>query len=138
MNNVFLIGNLTRDPELTETGSGTKICRFTIAVNRPYTDSDGGKITDFFKCTAWRNLAENIGRYTHKGNKIAVSGAVEINSYRDNNGDNRNDINISVKDVEFLTPKAADGLVSNNSVPAPIKANTALLDSFDDDGDIPF
>ena len=52
MNKVFLIGNLTRDPELSNTASGVSLCRFSIAVSRPYTQGDGEKKTDFFNCTA--------------------------------------------------------------------------------------
>ena len=62
MNKVFLIGNLTRDPELTETSGGVSVCHFAIAVNRSYTSADGERQTDFFNVTAWRGLAENIAR----------------------------------------------------------------------------
>ena len=58
MNKVFLIGNLTRDPELTETAGGVAVCHFAIAVNRNYTSQDGERQTDFFNCTAWRGQAE--------------------------------------------------------------------------------
>ena len=83
MNKVFLIGNLTRDPELTETSGGIKICRFSIAVNRNYSGSDGERKTDFFNCVAWRNLAETVARYTKKGIKVAVSGSIELRNYED-------------------------------------------------------
>ena len=63
MNKVFLIGNLTRDPELRETPSGVAMCRFSIAVQRPYSSQDGERQTDFFDCTAWRGLAETIARF---------------------------------------------------------------------------
>ena len=69
MNKVFLIGNLTRDPELTETPSGVAVCHFAIAVNRNYSSQDGERQTDFFNCTAWRAMAETIARYTKKGKK---------------------------------------------------------------------
>ena len=72
MNKVFLIGNLTRDPELRETPSGVPMCRFAIAVQRPYSSQDGERQTDFFECTAWRGLGETIARFTKKGNKVAV------------------------------------------------------------------
>ena len=75
MNKVFLIGNLTRDPELTETSSGVAICRFSIAVNRNYT-TGGERQTDFFNCTAWRGLGENVAKYAKKGNKVAVNGSI--------------------------------------------------------------
>lgn len=80
MNKVFLIGNLTRDPELTETSAGMQVCRFTIAVNRNYTQG-GERQTDFFNVTAWRGTAENVARYCQKGSKVAVSGSVELRSY---------------------------------------------------------
>ena len=54
MNKVFLIGNLTRDPELSETNNGMAVCNFSIAVNRDYTNADGERVTDFFNITVWR------------------------------------------------------------------------------------
>ena len=62
MNKVELIGNLTRDPELTETASGVSVCRFSIAVKRNYYGSDGERKTDFFNCVVWRGLGETIGK----------------------------------------------------------------------------
>lgn len=73
MNKVFMIGNLTRDPELSETASGVSLCRFSIAVNRNYSGED--RMTDFFNCIAWRGTGEAVARYAKKGNKVAVSGS---------------------------------------------------------------
>ena len=78
MNKVFLIGNLTRDPEISETNSGVSVCHFGIAVNRNYSSGDGERQTDFFNVTAWRGLAENVGKYCKKGNKVAVTGSIQI------------------------------------------------------------
>ena len=72
MNKIFLIGNLTRDPELSETNSGIAVCRFNVAVNRRWA-GDGEQQTDFFNVTAWRGLAETVARFCKKGNKVAVS-----------------------------------------------------------------
>ena len=94
MNKVILIGNLTRDPELTETNSGIKVCRFAIAVTRNYTGSDGDRKTDFFNCVAWRGLGETVARYAHKGNKIGVSGSIELRNYEDNEGVKRTAVDI--------------------------------------------
>ena len=66
MNKVFLIGNLTRDPELSETPSGVAVCHFSIAVNRNYSSGDGERQTDFFNCVAWRGLGETIARCGYK------------------------------------------------------------------------
>ena len=135
MNKVFLIGNLTRDPELTETASGVQICRFSIAVTRNYTGSDGERKTDFFNCVAWRGLGETVARYAHKGNKIAVSGSIELRNYEDRDGIKRTAVDIVAQDVEFLTPRQSD---SGNDDTGYRSGGKPALQPFDDDGDIPF
>ena len=143
MNKVFLIGNLTRDPELTETAGGVAVCHFAIAVNRNYTSQDGERQTDFFNCTAWRGQAETIARYTKKGNKVAVTGSVQLRNYEDNQGVKRTAVDIIVQDVEFLTPKASDGFDDEMDVPparssAPVKKKPVLQVMEGDDEDFPF
>lgn len=128
MNKVFLIGNLTRDPELTETANGVKICRFAIAVNRNYSNANGERKTDFFNCTAWRGLGENTARYAHKGDKVSVYGSIELHDYEDSEGVKRMGVDIVAKEVEFLTSKAASA----------DEGKTPALQSFDDDSDVPF
>lgn len=140
MNKVFLIGNLTRDPELTETSGGVSICRFAIAVNRNYSGSDGERKTDFFNVTAWRGLGETVSRYAKKGNKVAVSGTIELRNYEDSQGVKRTSVDIIAQDVEFLSPRNSDG--GEGEVPQSNASNRSsrkpTLQSFDDDGDIPF
>ncbi len=137
MNKVFLIGNLTRDPELTETSGGIKICRFAIAVNRNYAGGDGERKTDFFNCVAWRGLGETVARYSRKGNKVAVSGSIELRNYEDSQGVKRTGIDIVCQDVEFLTPKNGG---DDFDAPAPSQRSGSKpqLQPFDDDSDIPF
>lgn len=145
MNKVFLIGNLARDPELTETSSGTQVCRFTIAVNRNYTQG-GERQTDFFNCTAWRGTAENIARYCQKGSKVAVSGSVELRSYENSNGEQIRTVNINCADIEFLTPKREDDDREQMQMPAvqsggsrrSSQMSIPKLEPIDDDLDIPF
>ena len=140
MNKVFLIGNLTRDPELTETPSGVAVCHFAIAVNRNYSSQDGERQTDFFNCTAWRGQAETIARYTKKGNKVAVTGSIQLRNYEDNQGVKRTAVDIIVQDVEFLTPKsgdAADDMMDAPRSSAPAKKKPVLR-PIDDDNDMPF
>ena len=103
MNKVFLIGNLTRDPEVGQTKSGVSACRFSIAVNRNYADANGEKQTDFFNCTAWRGLADTIGKYCKKGQKVAVSGSIQLRTFEDNSGTTRTAVDILVQEIEFLT-----------------------------------
>ena len=139
MNKVFLIGNLTRDPELTETSSGVSVCRFAIAVNRNYSGSDGERKTDFFNVTAWRGLGDTIARYAKKGNKIAISGSIELRNYEDNQGVKRTAIDIIAQDIEFLTPKSdSNGSGDMYGAPPQNGYRKPTLHSFDDDDDIPF
>ncbi len=141
MNKVFLIGNLTRDPELRETPSGVAMCRFAIAVQRPYSSQDGERQTDFFECTAWRGLGETISRFTKKGNKVAVSGSIQIRNYEDNQGVRRTAVDVIVQDCEFLTPKSAsDSFDDVSEAPRASAAprKKATLQAMDDDSDIPF
>lgn len=137
MNKVFLIGNLTRDPELSETNSGVSVCRFGLAVNRRRSGTDGEPQVDFFNVTAWRSLAETVNRFVKKGNKVAVAGSIQIRNYEDNAGQKRTFVDIVADDVEFLTPKGSGGAAEDDFVPAAPKMKPAL-EAFDDDSDIPF
>ncbi len=140
MNKVFLIGNLTRDPELTETPSGVAVCHFAIAVNRNYSSQDGERQTDFFNCTAWRAMAETIARYTKKGKKVAVVGSVQLRNYEDNQGVKRTAVDIIVQDCEFLSPREnEDSFDDVSEAPrASAQKRKPVLQAMDDDSDIPF
>ena len=144
MNKVFLIGNLTRDPELTETSGGVSVCHFSIAVNRSYQSNSGERETDFFNCTAWRGLAENVAKCVRKGSKVAVSGSIQIRNYDDNQGVRRTAVDVIAQDVEFLSPRnnAQGGDDFYDAPPAAQHGTPArkkpALETFDDDGDIPF
>ena len=109
MNKVILVGNLTRDPELSETPSGVSVCRFSIAVSRDYANADGSRDVDFFNITVWRGRAENCGKYLKKGNKVAVVGSLQTRSYEDKDGIKRNVTDIVANEVEVLTPKGSQG-----------------------------
>lgn len=130
MNKVFLIGNLTRDSELSETSNGIKHCRFTIAVNRNYSGADGERKTDYFNCTAWRGLGETVACYAKKGNKVAVCGSIELRNFEDNNGVKRTGVDVVVQDIEFLTPKS--------SAPDGEKPTLQASEGDEEDGNIPF
>lgn len=108
MNKVLLIGNLTRNPELSETASGVSVCRFSIAVSRDYTNADGNRETDFFNITAWRGLAETCNKYLVKGTKVAILGSLQNAFYEDKDGIKRFVTNVIANEVEFLSPKQAD------------------------------
>ena len=105
MNKVILVGNLTKDPELSETPSGVAVCKFSLAVSRDYTNAEGNRDTDFFNITVWRGRAENCGKYLKKGNKVAIVGSLQNRSYEDKDGIKRSVTDVIANEVEFLTPK---------------------------------
>lgn len=135
MNKVFLIGNLTREPELSSTASGVALCRMGIAVNRNYTNSEGNRETDFFNITTWRGLAERCGKYLHKGSKIAIVGNLQMRSF-EVNGEKRSMIDIIAEDVEFLSPKSS-GEADTLSANGESQDKVVKLEPVDD-SDLPF
>lgn len=107
MNKVFIVGNLTRDPELRTVRDGIAVCSFTVAVNRRNRGAEAGQPdADYFRVTTWRGLAENCGRYLAKGRKVAVTGSVSVSIYTANDGSTRASLDVTADDVEFLTPKS--------------------------------
>ena len=105
MNKVYLIGNLTRDPEISTTTSGISVCRMSIAVGRRFANAEGGRDTDFFNVTAWRGTADNCAKFLKKGNKIAVSGSIQTRNYEKSDGTKGFSIDIVADEVEFLSSR---------------------------------
>ena len=135
MNKVFLIGNLTRDPEQSSTPSGVSVCRFSIAVSREYADADGNRETDFFNIRTWRGKAETCGKYLKKGNKVAVVGTLQNRSYEDKDGIKRTVTDVIASDVEFLTPKQSNE--EHEEVVSASMQRRPQLEQIDDN-DLPF
>ena len=138
MNKVILIGNLTRDPELSETNSGISVCRFGLAVNRAYSSSDGERETDFFNITAWRGTGENVAKYCKKGSKVSIVGSLQVRQYEDKEGVKRTATDIIAQEVEFLTHKSRNDEDYGAPPPEPAKKGRANLEPIDDDDDLPF
>lgn len=107
MNKIILIGNLTRDPESSSTQSGVNFTRFTIAVNRPFTNAAGERLADYFDVIAWRQLADRCAKYLYKSSKVGINGSVQRRQYEDRDGIKRTSFDIVADEVEFLTPKPA-------------------------------
>ncbi|MBR1984696.1 MAG: single-stranded DNA-binding protein [Clostridia bacterium] len=107
MNKVILIGNLTKDPELATTNSGISVCRFTLAVSRAYSNSEGERETDFLNVVVWRGKAENCNKYLKKGSKCAVVGNIQTRSYDAQDGTKRYVTEIVAEDVEFISTKSS-------------------------------
>lgn len=114
MNKITLIGNLTRDPELRTTTSGTSVCTFTIAVNRRFAGQGGERQTDFFRINAWRQLADTCQRYLAKGRKVAVVGELQARTYQTNDGQTRMSLDVSADEVEFLSPRSDESSASGS------------------------
>lgn len=108
MNKIILIGNLTRDPETGSTQGGVEFTRFTIAVNRPFTNAAGERLADYFDVICWRQLAERCGKYLFKGNKVGIVGSVQRRQYEDRDGIKRTSFDVVADNVEFLTPKSSN------------------------------
>lgn len=116
MNKLTIIGNLTRDPELRTTQSGLNVCSFTVAVNRRR-KADGQQDADYFRVTAWRQLADICQKYLAKGRKVAVTGPVSVSTYTANDGSTRANLEMTADDVEFLS--AASDAPHQQAMPAP-------------------
>lgn len=109
MNKVILIGRLTKDPEVKSTSSQTALCNFTIAVDRRFKDANGNRQADFINCVAWRQQAELLGRYFHKGSRIALVGNLQSRSYDDNQGQKRYVTEVVVDEIEFVDSASNSG-----------------------------
>ena len=115
MNKVVLVGRLTAKPELRYTASNTAYTRFSVAVNRNFTNADGRRDADFINVIAWRKQAETISRYFDKGNLIAIEGRLQTGSYDDKDGNKRYTVDVALDNFEFVESKAAREASSNNT-----------------------
>ena len=102
MNKVFLIGNLARDVEITETESGKKKTKIGIAVNRNYPNSDGNYECDFFTAIVWRKQAESLAKYCSKGDRVAICGELQNYNYEAVNGDKKQITLINVSELNII------------------------------------
>ena len=136
MNKVILVGNLTRDPELTTTNSGVSVCRFSLAVTRRFQNSDGERDADFINIVVWRNLADICHKFLKKGSKCAVVGRLQTSSYEAQDGSKRYTTDVVADDVEFIsTNRASEGgdYVAPTHEPKSQPKQTAELEEIDDD-----
>ena len=86
INNVVLVGRLTKDMDLRYTGNGTAVATFTIAVPRTFKNEQGERETDFINCVIWRKAAENMANFTHKGSLVGVEGRIQTRNYENAEG----------------------------------------------------
>jgi single-strand DNA-binding protein len=111
LNKIMLIGNLGRDPELTVTGDGVPLARFSLAVSRNYKSSSGERKeeTEWFNIVAWRQLAEVCDKYLHKGSKVYIEGRVQQRKYTDREGAQRTAFDVVASDMQMLDRKETSG-----------------------------
>lgn len=102
MNKCFLIGRLTKEPELRATGSGISVCTFTLAVQRRF-EQEGQPKADFIPIVVWRAQAENCAKYLHKGSQAAVFGSIQTRTYEKNDGTKMYITEIMADEVQFLS-----------------------------------
>lgn len=136
MNNICLMGRLTKNPELKTTSTGVEFCVFRIAVDRRYKSDTGEKVTDFIDCKAWRKTAVFVDRFFDKGKMIAVCGEMQVDEYTDKDGNQRKWVYVNVENVDFCGSKS-DGGAEPAPAPAPSVQNMSELTD-DEDGELPF
>ena len=128
LNRITIMGRLTRDPEIRYTQSQTPVTSFTLAVDRDFGGRDGGeKQTDFIDCVAWRQTAEFVCNYFHKGSMAVASGRLQLRDWEDQNGNKRRNAEVVVDSIYFGESKRTDD--SNPTF-------TELIN--EDDGELPF
>ena len=137
----IITGNITRDPELITTPSGSQVCSFSVAVNRNYKDSSGESKEDvsFIDCSAWGKAAEIISQYAKKGTGILVSGRLDQRSW-EKDGQKHSRVEIVVEDFNFLGGSSNSGSTgsSNNASNNEENAPTDIPDEPINLDDIPF
>ncbi len=151
MNKVFLIGNLTKDPDVRTTATGKKVVSFSLAI-RDGKDASGNEVTQYFNCTAWEKLADIIDQYVKKGHKIAINGSLKNRSWDGPDGVKKYATDILATDIELLTSKAESERISSTAPsetsqapkkiaakPAPVNVPEINLDEIDVDiSNMPF
>lgn len=106
MNRVMLVGRLTAKPELKYTSANLPYARFSVAVNRTFSNSQGQRETDFINVVAWRKQAENVANYLDKGSLVSVEGRLQTGNYTDKDGNKRYTMDIQADSVQFLESKS--------------------------------
>ena len=158
LNVVAIVGRLAADPQLRQTTTGKNVASFRIACDRGRRDANGQSQTDWFDVVAWTQTAEFVCKYFQKGSLIAIDGRLQMRTYQDKTGANRNAVEIMANNINFVVPKSMNPAASNGAAgygaptaaPAPRPAaQTAPAPSYsagsnddfaliEDEGDLPF
>lgn len=141
MNNVVLVGRLTRDAELRYiAGTGTPVATFSVAVDREFSDKDGKRVTDFIDIQTWGKTAETCANYIGKGSLVCVKGSIRIDSYVGKDGTNRRAFYINADRVQFLDNRNKQTSSASTNTAPTFEPNFGSDFEFSaiDDQDLPF
>ena len=137
MNKVFLIGNLTKDPELTQTSNNKSLCRFTLAVQRKFPNTQGVREADFLTIIVWGATADNCAKYLKKGSKAAVCGSIRTGSF-EQDGVRRYTTEINADEVQFLSTRNEIEDSDYEELPTNNQSKISNMKAVEDDDDLPF
>lgn len=150
MNNVTLVGRLTRDPELRTVGTGNMTCSFSVAVSRQFTNANGERETDFINCVVWGKQAENLSKYCTKGSLVGIVGRIQTRNYDGQDGRKVYVTEVAVNNINFLNSKnggaSFEAMPQENVNLSQIETSDISEDPFKDfgsevvlsDDDLPF
>ena len=141
LNKVFIMGRLTRDPELRRTQTGTPVASFSLAVDRDFKDkATGERTTDFIDVVSWRNTAEFVSRYFTKGRMAVVEGRLQMRDWTDKDGNKRRSAEVIVNSIYFGdSKKDGDSSTGNyRAAGAPVDVSASDFTDVEDDGELPF
>lgn len=136
LNTVVLIGRLTRDPELRYTPAGVAVCSFSLAVDRPFTNQQGERETDFIDIVVWRRDAETVAQHMTKGRLAAVQGRLQIRSYETQDGQRRKAAEVVADSVRFLDKPRREGALGAAGAAGTAPAGEAAFG--DEEQEVPF
>ena len=144
-NKAILIGRLTAEPELKQTPSGVYLVNFQIAVDRRFRSKDGERQADFITIVCWRQQAEFVTKYFHKGDPIGIEGSIQTRNYEDRQGNKRTAVEVVADNVFFVggrgSGSAAPAPVQNTPAAAPEAYSSGAASDFEEveiDNDLPF
>ena len=129
LNKIFIMGRLTKEPELRRTTSGTAVTSFTLAVDRDFKGQNGEKETDYIDVVCWKNTAEFVAKYFGKGRAAVVEGRLQIRGWKDKDGNNRRSAEVVADNVYFADSKREE---TGSSY-----ASGGYIE-IEEDGDLPF
>ena len=138
INTVALTGRITFEPELKTTPSGVSVIRFQVAVDRNYQAQGQERQADFIDCLAWRQTAEFISRYFHRGDMIGIEGSIQTSNFTDKDGNKRKSVDVVANNVSFCGSKQQSNAKPNLNVAPPPADNSDFEEIVDDTDDLPF